>query len=172
MFFQQFIYQFQGENHQILSTFAFQGSNRQRTIFGMGTSLSAPFVVLAVNVGLATMLVLGDGLCPSMCLALVLNSKRIVFPKNNSKIPPLFFSNLLLKISSHNSILKDLSEVYVDQRSTQTCGLGNKAFLEEIQKIQISPLIETKIMNSFRVNLCLRHHYLALLCWFRLQNNL
>jgi hypothetical protein len=37
----------------------------------MGTSLSAPFVVLAVHVGLASMLVLGDGLCPSMCLALV-----------------------------------------------------------------------------------------------------
>ena len=37
----------------------------------MGTALSAPFVVLAVHVGLSSMLVLGDGLCPSMCLALV-----------------------------------------------------------------------------------------------------
>ena len=57
----------------IQSTFLLQGSNRQRTIFGMGTSISAPFVVLAVNLALATMLVLGDGLCPSMCLALVRN---------------------------------------------------------------------------------------------------
>lgn len=37
----------------------------------MGTALSAPFVVLAVHVGLSSMLVLGDGLCPSMCLALI-----------------------------------------------------------------------------------------------------
>ena len=45
----------------------------------MGTALSAPFIVLAVNVGLASMLVLGDGLCPSMALALVIGGLYLYF---------------------------------------------------------------------------------------------
>lgn len=55
--------------------------SRQRTIFGLGTSLSAPFIVLAVNFGLATMLVLGDGLCPSICLALIIGSTFLYLVK-------------------------------------------------------------------------------------------
>ena len=45
----------------------------------MGTSLSAPFIVLAVNLGLASMLVLGDGLCPSMALALIIGGVYLYF---------------------------------------------------------------------------------------------
>jgi len=83
-----------------------QGSSRQRTIFGMGTALSAPFIVLAVNVALATMLVLGDGLCPSMCLALVwLNYfdltmlSLFVHSRSKQKLPkrPLF-AQFLFKV--------------------------------------------------------------------------
>lgn len=48
------------------------GGRQRINVFGLGTALSAPFLFIQTILCLGSMLLLGDGLCPSLGLALVL----------------------------------------------------------------------------------------------------
>ena len=51
--------------------FTLNTGRRKVTVYGLGTALSAPLLAITLQILLISMLLLGDGLCPSMFLALL-----------------------------------------------------------------------------------------------------
>ena len=62
-------YRFIRSNWKHFTTSA--GGENRKTVFGLGTALSAPIIVILVMLSLISMLILGDGQCPSQFLALL-----------------------------------------------------------------------------------------------------
>jgi len=61
-------------------------------VYGIGTGLSASFVLLATFFALLSMLILGDGLCPSVCLMMV-TTAAFLFVTSWSRMSKAFADN-------------------------------------------------------------------------------
>ncbi|CAB4064202.1 PIGO [Lepeophtheirus salmonis] len=91
--------------------------NTVKTVYGLGTALSAPIVALLVCVSLSSMLVLGDGLCPSiavMLLSMVVISfvNTIDNPENSVRFSSIFLwwlaQNVFFYASGHSTTLNSI----------------------------------------------------------------